>query len=97
MNDEYNDILSTLHSNINKIILLYNDEKQRNIELSNEVKKLNDELNIFKEKNETLTKQYDNLKLAKTLAEIEGNENDAKIKLNKIIREINNCIALLNQ
>ncbi|PLX07404.1 MAG: hypothetical protein C0596_10700 [Marinilabiliales bacterium] len=97
MNEEYNKILSTLNDNIQKVILLYNKEKELNGELSAEVEKLNEELNIYKQKNKDLENKYDNLKMAKALNLESGDNNDAKLKLNKIIREIDNCIALLNK
>jgi Na+-transporting NADH:ubiquinone oxidoreductase subunit NqrF len=97
MNEEYSKILNTLNENIQQVILLYNKEKKLNDGLSSEVKKLSDELNIYKEKYQDIERKYDNLRMAKALGTGNNEDNDAKLKLNKIIREINNCIALLNK
>jgi len=47
---------------------------------------------------ETLKTKYENLRLAGAiLAESDGNSNEARQRLNRIIREIDQCIALLNR
>lgn len=96
MNEEYDKLIQRLNENIRKLILLYNDEKETNGKLSNELEEKGNELNLYKTKYQEIDKKYENLKMAKLL---EGNveDKDAKLKLNKIIREIDNCIALLNK
>jgi len=96
MNEEYNKILRKLNENIANVILLYNKEKQQTNELSDEIKNLNEKLNIYEEKYQQIDKKYGNLKLAKAINN-DGDDSEAKFKLNKIIREIDNCIALLNK
>ncbi|HNQ67377.1 MAG TPA: hypothetical protein PKN32_03285 [Bacteroidales bacterium] len=86
-----------MKENIQKLILLYTKEKEKNKELSKEVKHISNELNIYINKNKEVEKKYENLKLAKALDGINGEDKEAKLKLNKIIREIDNCIALLNK
>jgi phage shock protein A len=52
----------------------------------------------FLEKKLTDTEEkYNNIKLAKTIISVEDNAHDAKIKMNRIVREIDKCIALLNR
>jgi len=41
--------------------------------------------------------KFDNLKLAKVIASSDESTHDAKIKVNRIVREIDKCIALLNR
>ncbi len=97
MNEEYNRLILRMKENIQKLILLYTKEKEKNKELSKEVKHISNELNIYINKNKEVEKKYENLKLAKALDGINGEDKEAKLKLNKIIREIDNCIALLNK
>ena len=75
----------------------YSTIKEDNIILSNEVNKLNSELNIYKEKLEEIENKYNNLRLARSIADGDSDDKDVKLKLNIIIREIDNCIALLNK
>lgn len=44
-----------------------------------------------------LEKKYTNIKLANALISDENQKSDAKNKVNKIVREIDKCIALLNR
>jgi hypothetical protein len=41
--------------------------------------------------------KYENLKLAKMLVASEEENKDAKSRIQKIVREIDKCIALLNK
>lgn len=97
MNEEYNRLILRMKENIQKLILLYNKEKEKNKELSKEVKQISNELNIYINKNKEVEKKYENLRLARALDGIEGEDKEARVKLNKIVREIDNCIALLNK
>lgn len=97
MNEDYKNIIIKLNENINSLMLLYSKVKENNIVLSNEVNKLNSELNIYKNKLEETEEKYDNLRLARSVVAGNSDDNEAKLKLNKIIREIDNCIALLNK
>ncbi|MHC1704314.1 MAG: hypothetical protein AB9846_10440 [Tenuifilaceae bacterium] len=61
---------------------------------NSEFKKLLDEKEIaFND----LKEHYDRLKFAKSLQATNQEVHDAKIKVNRIVREIDNCIALLNR
>jgi len=46
---------------------------------------------------EALESKYQNLKLTKTLASSQGDVKDVKSQLNRMVREIDKCIALLNK
>lgn len=97
MNEEYNKLISSLNGNIQKLMELYKIEKNNSIKLSEEVDKLNNELNIYRDKHQEIERKYDNLKMARIIDGTTTDEREAKIKLNKIVREIDNCIALLNK
>lgn len=86
-----------LRDKIKQIINLYETEKakrklveQKQIELSEEIKHL-------KQEKEKLTIQYTNLKLAKSIEGVAPDNHDARLKINRIVREIDKCIALLNK
>ena len=64
------------------------NDKCRNLEVR--LSEKNDEY-------EALKKRYENLKVAKALADGDPDNQAAKQKINKIIREVDKCIALLNQ
>lgn len=97
MDEDYKDIIIKLNDNIQNLMASYSTIKENNIILSNEVNKLNSELNIYKEKLEEIENKYNNLRLARSIADGDSDDKDVKLKLNRIIREIDNCIALLNK
>lgn len=97
MDEDYKDIIIKLNDNIQSLMASYSTIKEDNIILSNEVNKLNSELNIYKEKLEEIENKYNNLRLARSIADGDSDNKDVKLKLNRIIREIDNCIALLNK
>jgi hypothetical protein len=45
---------------------------------------------------EELERKFDTLKLAKAMLGSDVSSHDAKIRVNRIVREIDKCIALLN-
>ena len=63
------------------------------IEQNNELKKVIEEKNIFVE---NLKEEIPKIKLAKSLESKEGS-NDAKMKINELVREIDKSLNLLNK
>ena len=96
--EEYKSQLKNLSSNVNKIVSYCNSLVETNAKLTREIENLNTELNIKKEKLIEIEKRYNDLKLAQAFSypQSEGNK-EAKQKINKIIREIENCITLLKK
>jgi uncharacterized coiled-coil DUF342 family protein len=70
--------------------------KDENRQLLDQLKKLQDERDEIRKENETLSKKYENLKLAKVFSASDDDKQDAKQMINKIVREIDKCIAQLN-
>ncbi len=90
-------IVEELKANLNKLIELH-------LRLKDENKLLNEELSFVKERiselaiqNDELIKNNDNLKFAKYLVGTDEDSRNAKIKINRIVREIDQCIAMLNK
>jgi hypothetical protein len=91
------DIVADLRNNIKKIIGFYEVQKEKNKELSLKNEELSKSLMILKKENEELKLKNNNAELAKAITDSSGNNHDAKIKVNRIVREIDKCIALLNK
>jgi len=97
MEDKQNSIVQNLRIRIEQIINRYEAEKHRSNELTAQNLELTRNLEVReKELNELQTK-YDTLRLAKSLGGDSEASHEAKIKINKIVREIDNCIARLNK
>ncbi len=80
-----------------KFVYLYKELKIENVQLQQEINKLKQSL---KEKDDELVKLKHKLEtndLAKSFVGSSKDRKEAKLKINKIVREIDNCIALLNR
>jgi len=67
------------------------DLQSKNMELRSEVERLEKKLN-------ELEKKHENLKIAKVLSTLpDGDVHETKLQVNRIVREIDKCIALLNR
>jgi hypothetical protein len=96
MNNNTDDIIANLRNNFRRIIHLYEIKKEENRGLKLQLEELKKQISSFTSENEELKTKYDNTNLAKAFSEASGSNHDAKIKVNRILREIDKCIALLN-
>jgi predicted nuclease with TOPRIM domain len=97
MDDPWNDSMNELKTKVQKLVGLYEESRHNydalhaeNRELKETVQKTEQELNELKNK-------YNTLKIAKSLTASSDDKHDARIKVNKMVREIDKCIALLNR
>ncbi len=97
MESKNDEILSGLRVKIKSIISLYEEQKQINLQLNTKTKELTDKITHLENKITDTELKFDNLKLAKVIASSDESTHDAKIKVNRIVREIDKCIALLNR
>lgn len=97
MEVEQKDIVETLKDKIEKLLSLYNNLKAENSELKKETESFKLKIKNKEAELDFLKNKYNKLKLAKSLVASTGDSHDAKIKINRIVREIDKCIALLNR
>ena len=97
MNTNYDDITAALRNNFKKIITLYEKKKEENFNLKTENVGLKKQISEFKNQNEVLQYKENNTNLASAFIEASGSNHNAKIQVNRIVREIDKCIALLNK
>ena len=91
------EIVGTLRSRIKEVIGLYEKEKRENQKNLEECNNLISRINLQEVQIKELEQKYNTLKVAKILLAGSDNGNDAKLKVNRIVREIDKCIALLNR
>ncbi len=97
MNANHDHIVVELRNNLKQIINLYQRKKEENKQLKTENDNLIKTIHTLKNETDNYSVKYDTLQLAKTFTEASGSSHDAKIKVNRIVREIDKCIALLNK
>lgn len=97
MSIENDDFVNSLKDKIFKLIMLYEKEKEKNNVLLKDKEYLDSQVKEKMAQIEDLKTKYDNLKLGKMI-ELSGTDvYDARIKINRIVREVDQCIALLNK
>lgn len=97
MHIEHDAIIESLKDKINTIISLYEKNKNQKEKLKSEKNDLSGQLKIKGKEIEKLRNKYETLKIVKTVLASSEDAHDAKIKVNRIVREIDKCIALLNR
>ena len=97
MNTEQNSIHTILKVKIEELMTAYDKLKEENQKLFEQKVMLE---NVLQERELAyleLDKKYNQQQLVKAFAASSGDMHDAKIKVNRIVREIDDCIALLNR
>ncbi|MDR1525747.1 MAG: hypothetical protein LBS79_10930 [Tannerella sp.] len=96
MTEKEHDSLAVFENRIRELIRLYDGQK-RYIELLERSLKEKDEIiRQNKQTVEALQTKYTNLHTAYKLAEDEGEFQYVRKRVNKLVREVETCIALLN-
>jgi regulator of replication initiation timing len=97
MTDEDRLLLSQLRTNMNLLFQGFNKIEAENRILLGKVSDLKNEIASNEQKRAELSRENEKLRLAnKILAKSDENQ-EAKKRINKIVREIDKCIALLNK
>ncbi len=91
------EIIKTLRDKIFDIVRESEKVKSENEVLARENKSLNEIIKAKQKEISNFEKKLDTLKIAKTVAMSAEDKHEARIKVNKIVREIDKCIALLNK
>jgi len=90
-------LLREFKDKLDQMIGLHQKMKAESQLLREEKQRLNEQLNILTISNQDLTKKIEDLKFAKSLAGANEDSHEAKIKINRLVREIDKCISLLNK
>lgn len=97
MNADQLQIIEDLKSGVNLLISKLDREKQEQERLKILNLEMQRKINMLEARISELEQKYSNLKIAKALIAESGDVHDAKVKVNRIVREIDKCIALLNR
>jgi predicted nuclease with TOPRIM domain len=97
MNASQVQIIEELNSRLLRILSKLESEREEKQFLKNNNIELQNKLEIQQTQISELEIKYSNLKIAKSLLADNEDSHDAKIRVNRIVREIDKCIALLNR
>ena len=88
--------LSTFETRVRQLILRFQELKKENEELHTLVEKNEQDLQAMKAQLTQADNDYQSLKMAKMMEITDGDLESAKVRVAKMIREVNKCIALLS-
>ena len=86
-----------IRQNIEKLIALYETERREKERLARELSESREAVETGKKKIAELERQVDNLKLTQAFTSPEGGNPAAKEKIEKMIRQLDRCIAQLER
>jgi len=90
-------LLNEFKGKLDQLINLHLRMKREKQLLNDEQLQLKEQVRILTSRNEELVKKLEELRFAKSLLGADEDPHEAKLKINRIVREIDKCIALLNK
>lgn len=97
MTDEEKKQLSTFEARLRHLIYLHDELKRENTDLKQLLTAKQEECEQVRADYEALDTDYTNLKTAMTISLNGSDVKETKLRLSKLVREVDKCIALLNE
>lgn len=97
MTNNHENLLATFEVRVNDLISFCDKLKEENRELQEALALRDAEISQFKQVIKELHAEYNNLLMAKVISLQEREVKEAQQRLLKLVREVDKCIALLNE
>lgn len=97
MTEEEKKLLSTFEARLWHLIYLHDELKRENAELKQLLEEEKSELEKARAEYKALESSYTDLKTATTISLNGSDVKETKLRLSKLVREVDKCIALLNE
>lgn len=91
------EIVDSLENKISKILHKQEVLKQTNQRLSEELQQYQQQVLSLQEEISSWAEKYESLKIANSILGSDEDKRDTKLKINTLIREIDNCITQLSE
>lgn len=88
-------VINELNTKVERLIKLYISSLDKNREMDSEMKELRIQIERMKRENMKLHEEIKTLKVVAAISTGEGS-SEAKNRISQLVREIDKCIALLN-
>ena len=97
MTDEGKQLLSTFETRLRHLIYLHEQQQRENAELKRQREEMEEARRKLQADYDELSQRYTDLKTA-TAISLDGSDvKETKQRLSKLVREVDKCIALLNE
>lgn len=97
MTEDRDKLLLNLEVRVRQVMLLCDRLKQENNRLKDEHALKDGNIESLEKDLKVLKQKYNNLKMARTITAASVDVDDAKLKLSKMVREVDKCIGLLRR
>lgn len=97
MTEEEKKLLSTFEARLRHLMYLHSELKRENAEIKLLLEQKEEEVVRLRSKYNDLEVIYTNLKIARTISAKDSEVKETKQRLSKLVREVDKCIALLNE
>lgn len=97
MTEEEKKLLSTFEARLRHLIYLHDELKRENAELKQVLEEEKKKMEKVQADYKELEANYTNLKTATTISLNGSDVKETKLRLSKLVREVDKCIALLNE
>ena len=97
MTEEEKKLLSTFEARLRHLIYLQDELKRENAELKQLLEDEKSELEKARAEYKALESSYTDLKTATPISLNGSDVKETKLRLSKLVREVDKCIALLNE
>ena len=88
--------LTTFETRVRQMILRFQELKQENNQLQQQMQEQSQTIEELKARITQADNDYNSLKMARMLEITDGNLDEAKERLARMIRQVNKCIAILS-
>ena len=89
--------LNTFEGKLKHLIFLYEEQKNENVSLRQLISEKEAEIERIENSRKELEAQYTSLKMARIISVQDNELRDTKQRLARLVREVEKCIALLNE
>lgn len=96
MTPEERQSMKKFEARVRNILVQHSVLKQENTDLYTELEKKDEEIRLLKEELSRSKNEYNNLKLAKMIEITDSDIKESKMKITRLVREINKCISILS-
>ncbi|MDE6800022.1 hypothetical protein [uncultured Phocaeicola sp.] len=97
MTEEDKKLLNIFEIKLRHFMYLHDELRHENAKLKQLLAEKNDEVRQLKNSRKELEVMYTNLKMARTISIHDKDISDTKQRLSRLVREVDKCIALLNE
>ena len=97
MTEEDRKLIGSFEGKLRHLMFLFDELKQENADLKLLLSKKDEEIKQLEQSRKELEARYTDLKTARTISLYDRDIKDTKQRLTGLVREIDKCIALLNE